>query len=56
MFDINGYVIYPELLNLINYYNKEKFNDPFIKLCQILSNLLDNNCENKVEKLMLFKL
>ncbi len=54
MFDVNGYVIYPELLNLIYYYNKEKLNDPFIKLCQILSNLLEKNCENKVEKLMVY--
>ena len=54
MLDSKGNIIYPELLNLIYYFNKEKLNDPFIKLCQILSNILEHDCKNKIEKLMVF--
>ena len=52
MFDKQGNVTYTELLNLIYYYNKEKLSDPFTKLCQILSNILKNECGDDVEKLM----
>ena len=54
MLDSKGNIIYPELLNLIYYFNKEKLNDPFIKLCQILSNILQHDCKNQIEKLMVF--
>ena len=52
MFDKYGDVTYPEMLNLIFFYNKEKLSDNFTKLCQILSNLLINECKNDVESLM----
>ena len=52
MFDKSGNVKYPDMLNLIFFYNKEKLDDPFTKLCQLLSNLLINECQNDVERLM----
>ena len=52
MFDKYGEVTYPEMLNLIFFYNKEKLSDSFTKLCQVLSNLLINECKNDVESLM----
>ena len=52
MFDKFGDVNYPEMLNLIFFYNKEKLSDSFTKLCQVLSNLLINECKNDVESLM----
>ena len=50
--DKNGDVVYPDMLNLIFFYNKEKLNDNFTKLCKTLSNLLINECNNDVECLM----
>ena len=52
MFDKFGDVKYPEMLNLIFFYNKEKLSDNFTKLCQVLSNLLINECKKDVESLM----
>ena len=52
MFDKYGNIIYPEVLNLIFFYNKERLSDPFSKLCQLLSNILKNECNNDVECLM----
>ena len=52
MFDKYGDVKYPDMLNLIFFYNEEKLSDNFTKLCQILSNLLINECKNDVESLM----
>ena len=36
MFNKLGEVKYPELLNLIFFYNNDKLNDKFMKLCHIL--------------------
>ena len=52
MFDKYGNIIYPEVLNLIFFYNKEKLSDPFSKLCLLLSNIVKNKCNNDVECLM----
>ena len=52
MFNKSGNVKYPEVLNLIFFYNNDKLNDKFMKLCHILSNLLNNECKNDVESLM----
>ena len=52
MFDKYGNIIYPEVLNLIFFYNKERLSDPFSKLCQLLTNILKNQCNNDVECLM----
>ena len=52
MFDKYGNIRYPEVLNLIFFYNKERLSDPFSKLCQLLSNILINECGNDVERLM----
>ena len=52
MFNNSGEVKYPEVLNLIFFYNNDKLNDKFMKLCHILSNLLNNECKNDVESLM----
>ena len=52
MFDKYGDVKYPDMLNLIFFYNKEKLSDTFTKLCQVLSNLLVKECKNDVESLM----
>ena len=52
--DDNGDVIYSKILNIIYFYTEEKLNDSFTHLCQILSQILLNKCENDVEKLMFF--
>ena len=52
MFNKQGEVKYPELLNLIFFYNNDKLNDKFMKLCHVLSNHLKNECKNDVESLM----
>ena len=52
MFNKQGEVKYPELLNLIFFYNNDKLNDQFMKLCHVLSNHLKNECKNDVESLM----
>ena len=52
MFNKLGEVKYPELLNLIFFYNNDKLNDKFMKLCHILSNSLNTECKNDVESLM----
>lgn len=52
MFNNCGEVKYPELLNLIFFYNNDKLNDKYMKLCHVLSNLLSNECKNDVESLM----
>ena len=50
--DQNDNVIYPKILDIIYFYTEEKLNDGFTHLCQILSQILINKCENDVEKLM----
>ena len=52
MFDRKGDIIYPDVLNLIFFYNKDKLSDPYTKLCQVLCNILKNECDNDVESLM----
>ena len=52
MFDNNGKVIYPEVLNLIYYFNKSKLSDPFTKLCQTLIDKVKQECNNDIENLM----
>ena len=52
MFDKYGDVKYPDVLKLIFFYNKEKLDDNFVKLCLTLSNLLIKECKNDVENLM----
>ena len=52
MFSKTGEVKYPELLNLIFFYNNDKLSDKFMKLCHVLSNLLKTECKNDVESLM----
>ena len=52
MFDKYGNIIYPEVLNLIFFYNKERLSDPFSKLCLLLSNILKHECNNDIECLM----
>ena len=52
LFDKRGNILYPELLNLIYYYNKSKLSDPFTKLCQTLIEILEQKCNNDVEVLM----
>ena len=52
MFDKYGNINYPEVLNLIFFYNKERLSDPFSKLCQLLSSILKSQCGNDVECLM----
>ena len=52
MFNNFGEVKYPELLSLIFFYNDDKLNDKFIKLCHFLSDLLNKECKNDVESLM----
>ena len=47
-----GNVIYSKILNIIYFYTEEKLNDGFTHLCQVLSGILLNKCENDVEKLM----
>ena len=45
-------VIYPKILNVIYFYTEEKLNDSFTQLCQTLSQILVNKCDNDIEKLM----
>ena len=45
-------VIYPKILNIIYFYTEEKLNDGFTHLCEILSQVLLNKCENDIEKFM----
>ena len=52
LFDKEGKILYPELLNLIYYFNKSKLSDPFTKLCQTLVEILEQRCNNDVEILM----
>ena len=44
-------VIYSKILNSIYFFIPEKQNDEFIKLCQILSQILLKECDNDLEKL-----
>ena len=50
--DNNNNVIYSKILDIIYFYTEEKLNDGFIHLCQLLSKVLLNKCENDIEKLM----
>ena len=50
--DHNDNVIYSKILNIIFFYTEEKLNDGFIHLCEVLSKILMDKCENDVEKLM----
>ena len=50
--DHNDNVIYSKILNIIFFYTEEKLNDGFIHLCEVLSKILLDKCENDVEKLM----
>ena len=52
MFDKAGNVTYTKLLNYIYYFCGEKLNDPFTKMCEILSNFLIKECDEDIEKLM----
>ena len=52
MFDKYGNIKYPDVLNLIFFYNTEKLSDPFANLCLILSNILKKECDNDVERLL----
>ena len=52
MFDQFGNIKYPDVLNLIFFYNKEKLSDQFSLLCQILSNILQKECNNDIQCLM----
>ena len=50
--DKDNKIIYPELLNFIFYYNVNKMNDHFTKICEFLLKKLREECDNDVEKLM----
>ena len=52
LFDKEGKILYPELLNMIYYFNKSKLSDPFTKLCQTLIEMLEEKCNNDIEVLM----
>ena len=52
LFDKEGKILYPELLNLIYYFNKTKLSDPFTRLCQTLIEILAQKCNNDIEVLM----
>ena len=52
MLDQEGNVNYTKLLNFIYYFSGEKLNDPFTKMCEILSNFLVKDCDEDIEKLM----
>ena len=52
LFDKEGKILYPELLNILYYFNKSKLSDPFTKLCQSLIEILDEKCNNDIEVLM----
>ena len=51
-FDNFDNVLYPKILNVIYFYSEEKLNDSFTQLCQTLSQILINKCDNDIEKLM----
>ena len=54
-FDKNGQnIVYTKILNSIFFLTPEKQNDEFIKLCQILTQFLTNDCGNDIEKLMIY--
>ena len=50
--DKNDKVIYSKILNSIFFFIPEKQNDEFITLCQILIQVLTNECDNDLDKLM----
>ena len=52
LFDKEGKIIYPELLNIIYYFNKSKLSDPFTLLCQTFIEILEEKCNNDIEVLM----
>ena len=52
MFDKEGNVIYTKLLNYIYYFCGGKLNDLFTKMCEILCNILQKECQGDIEKLM----
>ena len=52
VFDKEGKIIYPELLNIIYYFNKSKLSDPFTLLCQTFIEILEEKCNNDIEVLM----
>ena len=52
MLDKDGNVTYTKLLNYIYYFCNDKLNDPFTKMCEILSNYLVKECDEDIEKLM----
>ena len=53
--DKNGEkIIYSKILNSIYYYIPEKQDDNFIKLCQILSQVLKDKCNDDIEKLIFY--
>ena len=52
LFDKEGKILYPELLNVIYYFNKSKLSDPFTKLCQTFIEILEQQCNNDIEVLM----
>ncbi len=52
LFDKDGKILYPELLNLIYYFNKTKLSDPFAELCQTLIEIMAQKCNNDIEVLM----
>ena len=52
MFDKFGNIKYPDVLDLIFFYNKDKLSDEFSHLCLLLSNILKNECDNDVERLL----
>ena len=54
-FDKSGdNIIYSKILNSIFFFVPEKQNDEFIQLCQILNQVLINQCDNDIEKLMFY--
>ena len=54
-FDKNEHnIVYTKILNSIYFFTPEKQNDEFIKLCQILTQFLVNECGNDIEKLMIY--
>ena len=52
MFNKKGNIKYPEVLDFIFFYNKEKLSDKFLNLCLVLSNILKNECNNDIERLL----
>ena len=52
MYDKRGNIKYPEVLDLIFFYNKEKLSDKFSNLCLVLSNIVKTECNNDVERLL----